>query len=199
MEIIRCGSGNDQVFGSTGRNTLEGNGGDDLLFGDAGNDSLDGGDGNDTLDGDRGADIMVGGPDIDTGDYSSRPDTQRLVITLDNQPNDGFNETDNLMSDIEIVLGGAGNDRITAGASPIGVSIQGNEGDDTLNGGNANDSLEGGAGNDSLVGGGGNDTLRGGDGDDRLNALDLNNDTVDGGDGDDEAQTDFVDLVIDVP
>jgi Ca2+-binding RTX toxin-like protein len=69
------GSGPQQVWGSSAKETIEGGGGndtlnggegDDRLLGGAGADSLLGGLGNDTLDGGTGADRMAGGAGNDT-------------------------------------------------------------------------------------------------------------------------------------
>jgi Ca2+-binding RTX toxin-like protein len=56
VEIVRGGSGNDQITGNKWANTLVGGAGDDSLYGGAGNDVLSGGDG---------ADLLSGGPDDD--------------------------------------------------------------------------------------------------------------------------------------
>jgi len=71
--------------------------------------------------------------------------------------------------------GGAVNVNLGAGtASAVGGGVQninivmGGAGNDSLVGGSADDSLDGGAGNDTLEGGAGNDTLEGGNGDDVL-------------------------------
>ena len=57
-------------------------------------------------------------------------------------------EGDNIGTDIEHLVGGAGNDRLF-----------GTAGTNTLNGGAGNDLLDGGAGADYLVGGSGTDTV----------------------------------------
>jgi Ca2+-binding RTX toxin-like protein len=75
--------------------------------------------------------------------------------------------SDPAITDIPTTLnGGDGNDSLNAGTA--GATLNGGTGDDNLNGGPGNDILIGGAGNDSLNGGGGNDTLSGGDGNDTL-------------------------------
>ncbi|HDQ71259.1 MAG TPA: calcium-binding protein, partial [Chloroflexi bacterium] len=74
-----------------------------------------------------------------------------------------------------LIIGGAGDDRITVSpALTVPVTILGMDGDDTLIGGGAADFLDGGAGDDTLIGGGAADFLDGGAGDD----------TLIGGDGD---------------
>src|SRR5205814_1230696 len=84
-------------------------GGNNKLVGNGGNDILNGLSGDDTLDGGLGADILNGGEGIDTADYSLR--TEDLTIIIDDSANDGaVNEADDVRSDIEIVIGGTGND-----------------------------------------------------------------------------------------
>ena len=58
-------SGDDQVYGGDGHDTIHGLGGSDDLFGDDGRDKLFGGDGNDWLEGGRGKDELNGGDDND--------------------------------------------------------------------------------------------------------------------------------------
>lgn len=78
-------------------------------------------------------------------------------------------------------------------ASPLGDSIEGNggadtlsglDGDDMIDGGQGSDRLDGGAGDDILLGKRGRDDLRGGDDDDAI-AGGRGGDTVDGGAGND--------------
>ena len=97
------------LFGGAGNDTLVGSDHPTTLSGDAGNDILRSG---------RGKDVVSGGAGTDTADYSAR--TEALIITLDGRANDGSKagtgivaENDNLANDIEIVKGGAGDDRIT--------------------------------------------------------------------------------------
>ena len=166
------------LFGDNGNDTLTGGSGNDYLSGLAGNDSLRGEAGNDTLDGGTGADILHGDGGSDTADYSHR--TENLNISLDGQPNDGAaGEHDNVMADVETILGGSGNDKLTG--NPFANNLQG---------GNGNDTLWGGSGNDTLTGGGGRDMLYGQDGNDTIYAKDSRTDTVDGGAGFDKAQRD---------
>ncbi len=94
------------------------------------------------------------------------------------------------------VNGSSGNEVLIftqPGVSPTSITVNANNGDDTittgngddgLNGGGGSDELIGGAGNDTLAGGGAQDTLNGGDGDDLLIG-DAGADRLKGGDGDD--------------
>ncbi len=192
---IKTGNGNDKVSFGEAVNipvTIFGGLGNDKLSGGARSNKLVGEAGNDVLIGSSGRDQLSGGPGTDTADYSSRLDD--LVITLDGKPNDGTptvgtvkGEGDNVMSDIEIVAGGAGDDSITGSAKR-----------DILKGNDGNDTLVGGDGDDLLVGGKGADVLRGGLGDDTIHAIDLDStDTVDGGDGFDSVTYDSVATVKD--
>lgn len=77
--------------------------------------------------------------------------------------------------------------------APLGDTLLGNLGNDTLIGGPADDLLNADGGNDSLLGNGGNDTLLGGSAADTLNGGDGNDsldgqggpDAIEGGEGDD--------------
>ncbi|HEX2970698.1 MAG TPA: calcium-binding protein, partial [Tepidisphaeraceae bacterium] len=126
------------------------------------------------LDGGSGADVLLGGLGNDTADYSSRE--AAVVIQVNGVADDGeLNEKDNVGNDIETIVGGDGNDQITAGGQAHW--LKGNDGNDTLigtagadvlDGDKDEDSLQGLGGNDQLIGGGGNDVLFGGAGDDTL-------------------------------
>uniref|UniRef100_A0A2P1CZF8 Putative phosphodiesterase n=1 Tax=Phormidium sp. LP904e TaxID=2027342 RepID=A0A2P1CZF8_9CYAN len=67
---------------------------------------------------------------------------------------------------------------------PVGLTLNGGNGKDTLIGNDGDDNLNGGNGQDVLFGNGGNDTLLGGNGDDLLNAG-AGNDLLNGGNGND--------------
>jgi Ca2+-binding RTX toxin-like protein len=120
---------------------------------------------------------------------------------------------------------GAGADSVVLGAGVQGSVIIGSGGNDTLIGADFDDSLFGGPGNDHLLSGGGRDLLEGqggadfldggtqqdilsgGDGDDQLfggGGTDhlyggLGGDTINGGAGIDTAETDPLDIVVNVP
>ena len=173
--------GNDRISFGDGVNiaaTIFGGDGNDLLSGGGRSNRLCGEAGHDTLVGSTGRDQFIGGIGIDTANFSQRLDD--LVITLDGKPNDGTptvgqtkGEGDNVMSDVEVVIGGAGDDSITGSAKR-----------DILRGGAGDDTLIGNDGDDLLVGGDGADVIKGGLGDDTIMAIDLDStDTVDGGDG----------------
>jgi uncharacterized delta-60 repeat protein len=161
------------VFGNAGNDLISigsaGVLGADVYGGD-GNDRLSGGAGNDTLEGGLGADYLRGGAGNDTADYFRRIDN--LAVSPENAANDGaLAERDNVRSDIETILGGHGDDRITG--SGRADSIGGGDGNDRLYGMFGDDRIDGGAGNDTLSGGAGNDWMDGG----------LGADSMSGGDG----------------
>jgi len=131
----------DQIYGTSGKDTLSGNGGDDIIIGRDGNDILNGGAGNDLLDGGTGTDTA------DYGGASSGVTVDLNVLTPQN-------------------TGGAGIDTLTNIENLIGSAFA-----DTLIGdGNAN-TLSGSAGDDTLIGGLGSDRLTGGTGADHFRYL----------------------------
>jgi Ca2+-binding RTX toxin-like protein len=124
-----------------GNDSLDGGSGADSLLGGAGNDVLEGGSGNDTL---------RGGAGVDLADFqNSGVNVKVNLLTGLANGSDG----NDMLFDIENVLGGVGSDTIT-----------GSTANNDLEGGLGNDLLDGGLGSDTLSGGIGNDTLRGGAG-----------------------------------
>jgi Ca2+-binding RTX toxin-like protein len=148
------------------------------MFGLGGNDLLtqrarvtrpgkvDGGAGDDLVMGGRGRNVLIGGAGKDMVGYVER--TEDLTLTLDGRANDGrAGENDIIGNDIEMVMGGRGDDRIIGGNHKI-QALFGGPGNDTLVGGSGQDVLVGADGNDSLLGGANSDILMGGAGDDVL-------------------------------
>lgn len=137
----------------------------EAVVGGSGNDSIVGSANNDTLAGGEGQDTIVGGLGTDTVDYSSA--TRTVRVTLDGIANDGQTlannanlvENDNVWTDVEIVVGGSGNDYLDGSTAGVGVRLVGGVGNDTLRGGVGNDTLDGGLGNDVLAGGAGVDVV----------------------------------------
>ena len=128
----------DQIYGTSGKDTLSGGGGDDIIIGRGSNDTLIGGLGNDSLD---------GGTGTDTANYLSASNGVTVDLNIFTAQN----------------TGGAGIDTVTSIENLIGSGFA-----DTLTGdGNAN-SLSGSAGNDTLTGGAGIDILTGGTGADHF-------------------------------
>jgi Ca2+-binding RTX toxin-like protein len=129
--------------------------------GGTGNDSLQGRGRNDTLNGGTGGDDMQGGAGTDTVTYAGYGSTQGVTVTLDDFANDGnppadAGRTDNVRSDVENLIGGAGPDTLNGSAGAN--SLNGRGGTDTLNGRDGDDLLNGGTGSDLLAGGTGIDT-----------------------------------------
>ncbi len=132
-------SGADSIFGLHGEDIIEGRGGGDFLYGEDGDDFIHGNGGNDMLFGGGGRDNLIAGAGDDTMNGNGGADTIAAGAGDD------------------IIDGANGSDRIDAGT-----------GDDTVRGGNGADTIDGGGGDDRLNGGGGADTLRGNGGDDTL-------------------------------
>ena len=217
------------VRGGEGDDTIAGGEGGDRLLGDEGHDTLRGGTGIDLLDGGAGGDRLSGGTgvifpfaeaedeeelELDFAVYERR--TNGVRVDLDGAADDGEpGEGDLVGSDIEVVMGGAGDD-VLVGHARANILI-GRRGEDTLRGAGGSDSLHGGPGRDALEGGertdevsgdGGNDEVRGGPGRDNLDggpgrdrmfggadgdflyALDWRRDRVNGGAGRDCAAVD---------
>jgi Ca2+-binding RTX toxin-like protein len=169
VENIIGGKADDTLTGSNVSNKIQGGDGNDTISGGTGNgdcsldvDVLEGGNGNDTFNQGSAADCgdsMVGGAGDDVASYASR--TNALVIDIDNTADDGETaENDNVKSDVEKVIGGAGNDTITGSANA-----------DIIDGGLGNDILNGGAGDDTFLEGtvtSGGDVINGGTGRDTV-------------------------------
>jgi Ca2+-binding RTX toxin-like protein len=191
-DTLDGGAGNDVLEGGAGGDSLDGGAGDDMLNGAEpdltgadGADDLAGGpgadvllgvDGNDKLDGGSGPDVMSGGDGRDTVSYESR--SEPVTVTLDGVANDGEAfEGDNVLPDVEVVLGGT-------------------LGDDLSGDGDAN-SIDGGSGEDLITGNGGHDILEGGSAPDLIQARDGETDRVNCGDDGDLAIVDQRDTVRD--
>ena len=131
VESARGGSRGDVLVGSSAANQL---------FGLGGPDSLDGG---------TGPDVLSGGGAVDTATYASR--TAPLEVSLNGIANDGeitANELDNVLEDVENVVGGSSND-----------SFFGSPAANRFTGGLGNDFFDGATGPDVFQGGGNYDTV----------------------------------------
>ena len=161
---------------ATTRVRIDGMDGNDVIrvIGSRGVDVL-GGAGDDTLVGGTGSDMIAGGQGWDTADYSARTGT--VVLTNDNRADDGGGggERDNILSDIEVMNGGRGDDYLASWNRNGPVTLNGNGGNDKLFGGWGGDYLNGGPGKDYILGNNGADIVDGAD----------DNDTVRGGEGKD--------------
>jgi len=185
--IIYGNEGNDTLSGGANNDTLYGGADNDTLYGGVGVDSLYGEAGDDTFfiaatDVDGSADRYDGGTGSDTIDYSIL--SANLNVTL-NASSAGTATTANAnigadaLYNIENVIAGSGDDTLN-GDSQVNILI-GNAGNDTLKGGAGADTLYG---DDSANTLSGNDLLEGGDGDDTLYAG-LGDDILRGGSGND--------------
>lgn len=101
---------------------------------------------------------LSGGAGTNTLSYQQLTSAQPVVV---NQTPGIASRVGSLGADFQLILGGAGNDRIYACANVASVLV-GNGGDDSLYGSTARDILIGGAGIDTLRGGSGDDVLIGG-------------------------------------
>ncbi|MFO0945674.1 MAG: hypothetical protein U1D30_06980 [Planctomycetota bacterium] len=176
--------GFEDVTGSGSADHLVGNDANNLLVGGGGADTLEGGDDVDTLDGGAGNDSLVGGlgddlyrfvggglgedavmeganEGVDTLDLSlfTPGITLNLSTTTSQQTVLASELSLSLSTSLEVAIGTAGNDTLTA--NNAGSWLQGGAGADTLTGGTGDDTLQGDAGNDSLVGNVGDDTCIG--------------------------------------
>lgn len=123
--------------------------GGDFLFGGAGNDLVSGGGGDDTLIGDAGNDTLNGGAGIDQVNYVMETGSRAVRVDLaSGLATDSFGNTD-VLSSIEYVLGGAGNDTLL-GSSASSERFYGGDGDDFLDGRDGNNLIVTGAGNDTV-------------------------------------------------
>jgi len=177
VEVDLLSNSSDEGDTFTDIQNVTGSAGDDFLTGNNAGNALNGAGGDDVLDGGKGGDALIGGAGFDIADYSSR--TAPVVVSTDNVANDGdkTGESDNVSSDVEGVVGGAGDD-VISGTGNVANFFDGGLGNDTLNGGPGNDFLFGDEGNDKLNGQAGNDDLDGGLGDDTLSGS-IGNDTAD--------------------
>jgi Ca2+-binding RTX toxin-like protein len=167
-DTITGGPGSNSLSGGAGDDTVTGGQGDDLVAGDDGGDTLSGGLGNDVFDegvDSNGTDTLAGGGGNDIVTYGGR--SAGVVVTLDGVFDDGqAGESDNVGTDIENAVGGAGDNVMTGSGSAN--DLTGGLGDDILDGAGGDDTLNGGAGSDRLTGGAGNDNVFGDDGADTV-------------------------------
>lgn len=144
------------VYGGLGDDTFRGGLCDDVFYGDLGNDTFNAGAAMIAPAGScTGYKTFSGGGGTDTADFSARGAAHGLVFTLDGVPangataavagavadgedtdadgiaNDG--EIDDIMNDVEVVKGGAGDDIFysDSAATPVGHAFYGGNGNDT--------------------------------------------------------------------
>ena len=190
--LIVATSGDDEIDGKGGIDTLIGGAGNDLYIVDDGLDVVleSDGQGHDTVIAEasyRLADhieVLKAAGGLSSINLLGNARSNEIVGNLGANWIEGFDGDDRLYGDggSDTVIGGAGQDVIFGGMGRD--HLDGGEGNDTLYGDVENDVLLGSSGDDSLYGGSGNDSLSGGDGNDRLYG-DVGNDTIDGGTGSD--------------
>jgi Ca2+-binding RTX toxin-like protein len=183
-DTLDGGAGNDDLFGGTGNDVITAGGGSDVLQGGDGNDVLSDGMGSDTVKGEAGDDHVVaatdaaddvydGGDGRDTLDYSTAASS--VTADLGAGTVEGSETGHDAVSGFEAIIGGGGDDRISAGSTAVAMC-----------GGAGNDILDGGAGSDVISDGSGSDVVSAGGGDDHvLAAADGDDDRYDGGSGHD--------------
>ncbi|KQV70344.1 cadherin-like domain-containing protein [Rhizobium sp. Root1220] len=140
FEVIRAGSGDDEVTGSDRAEEIHGNDGDDVLAGLGNADSVSGGNGNDTVVGDLdGAnDRYEGGAGIDTLDYSSAMVSVFVDLVAANAT--GAEIGTDMVRGFEVIRTGAGDDRLVGSGDA-----------DILDAGFGSDTVCGGAGDDVVL------------------------------------------------
>jgi Ca2+-binding RTX toxin-like protein len=236
-DTLHGGGGGDLLAGGADDDTLDGGEGNDGLYPGFGDDDVLGGPGNDVLVefreptagglflGDlvpNGADDLHGGPDVDRVEYANVSGggggpfgrTAPVFVDLDGIADDGeSSEGDNVMPDVEDVVGGLGNDTLI-GDDQDNV-LRGNDGADALRGAGGADVLHG-VGvldddspsnpddqlrdaildeGDDADGGAGADTYDTDEGDDKIHARDSTSDTLDCGPDFDSGEGDRVDVI----
>ena len=233
-DIIRAGDGNDHIRGGAGNDDLNGFLGSDELFGGDGNDDLSGHNGVDTFNGGPGTDVCN-----DSTPFTELPrncESGRLAAptppppppTTPPPPIDDFRPrcfdepvtiersgtqaaTGGPGRDVILhtgtgpVSGGGGDDLICGGGTIDGgdgddtvqafsntETVHGGDGDDTIIGSRQDERIWGGNGNDRVSGRGGGDDINGDSGNDVLWVLDVTQDgqtgegsDLDGGPGND--------------
>ncbi len=154
--------------------TASGDDGDDVFITGPAGDHLEGGAGDDVFFGGLGADDFAGGPGADDFvSYADSVHTMDVFIDLDGQRDDGAAGENDLITGVEGLRGGSGDDVIV--------------GDDAPN------TLAGSGGADRIDGRGGFDRIQGDDGNDTLLARDGLAERADCAEGVDVAVTDAID------
>lgn len=143
-------TGNVQLFGMAGDDSITGGAGNDTIYFGAGNDTVFGGAGRDLIDDtfqgvESGSNLLDGGGGNDTVWAG------------------GGNDTVLGSAGDDLLMGEAGSDSLSGGVGAD--SLYGGDGSDTLDGGSGNDLLSGGEGGDTFLIGGsdGADTVTGGE------------------------------------
>ena len=168
-DVIKTGSGSDEIYGGegddqidsgSGNDTIYGQEGDDLIYASAGFDILSGGDGIDTAS----FELLTNGirADLAFGEIYTNEDIDSIYEIV----NFVIVEFDEVKTyNFELLIGTKYDDVIIA-ADHTAMEYIGGEGDDEIFGGSQDEVLDGGLGSDTLFGGAGQDVLKGGEGSD---------------------------------
>ena len=126
--VVDAGAGDDTVtLATTTPTTIHGGAGDDTIAGGPGNDFIEGG---------GGGDIVSGGGGTDTAAY--RDHAAGVTVDIDGVKDDGnaadgpAGDRDDVMTDVENLVGGDGSDTLTGSAAPNRIS--GGAGGDSMRG-----------------------------------------------------------------
>ncbi|HEX8102849.1 MAG TPA: hypothetical protein VF533_09565 [Solirubrobacteraceae bacterium] len=123
---VEAGDGDDAVTVAATRRAV--------ILGASGDDTLTGGDGDDRIDPGDGGDVVSGGKGLDTVTYATR--SRGVTVDLDGVRDDGNAKDgalhDNVLADVENLVGGAGSDFLTGSAAAN--LLEGRAGGDTLTG-----------------------------------------------------------------
>lgn len=150
-------AGNNTVLGKNGEDTLDGLEGDDRVFGDGGNDSVDGGEGNDSVFGGNGQDLVLGGE----GDDLSRGGRDSDLLVDTSGADTIFGDTGNdLIVSSGNLLPGTENTIPAVLAQPMDFTLDADTEGDVVHGGTGDDTMIFGVG-DTVTGGTGEDTFLG--------------------------------------
>lgn len=182
---------NDQFYGTSAANVIDGGSGNDVIQGMGGADTLTGGAGTDELSytaSGLGANfntatalggVMVGPTAVAAAVVRT---LNGVNVDILNNTASGADAQGDVISGFENLSGSAYSDLLRGAAG--NTVVNGFAGDDVIYGGAGNDTLFGGTGNDFIFGEAGQDTIYGDDGDDRLFG-DGEADTLYGGVGND--------------
>ncbi len=154
-DTIYAGAGDDLVIGSSGD-------GDDLIVGGAGEDVITIAEnwGTDTIFGDR-DDGSATGENNDALDFSAVTSAINVLFTGSEDGTASSGASSLSFENLEIILGGSGNDTINAAADSSGLQLEGRGGNDSILGGSGADTLSGGDGQNTITGDAGGDSLIG--------------------------------------
>ncbi|MEO9649083.1 MAG: Hint domain-containing protein [Roseobacter sp.] len=186
IENVFTGSGDDYIDATSDGIGLGifGNAGDDIVEGGEGADYIDGGDDADAIyvEDSFGMDTILGGEggsDNDTLHVTGL--SVNVTVTFSGAEAGSITDGNDTItfSQFESLSLTNQADVVDASSETSGVTIHGNDGQDTIDGGSGRDTIEGGRGADVISGGAGNDSLKGSDGGSGSDGAD----TIDGGAG----------------